>query len=347
MSKENSQDFEFDLEVGFPGSSAGTSDSRALESRTVDSEIRSADDQDTLKERDPLKRLLAEPKLPDLRKKDRARLQMQSPNRIHFYWSVRKNPYAVLDKALGSHTSSYTLVARLHNLTSGDEQIFPIDPRGNWWFDVNADATYRAEIGFYAPNRPYIRIAYSNELRTPRKTPSNRTDYTPSFNLTADQFAQTLEAAGYKRDAFDVALAGDDPDIAEISTVRSFEILTGKSTKGEMSGFETDLRFVMLALAAGHSLEEIKDHIEPGLFDLIEKDLAGVSGKSALSALEKHFDLVAEEIEEFAETGSAVFGASLVNFPRKIKKRRLPRSLVPKMDELGKKFFAGSPVRLP
>lgn len=295
---------------------------------------------------DPIFRLLSEPKLPALPKADRAKLQMQSPNRIHFYWSVKANPYSVLDKALGGKTGSYTLVARLKNLTKGTETIIPVEAKGDWWFDVGSDSLYRCEIGFYAPNRPYVRVAYSNELRTPRKKPSHRTDYTPSFAATANQFALALDAAGYKKDAFDVTLAGDDPSSAHRATHRSYLDLTGNQFSKPGDEFDSDLRLVLLALAAGYTLAEIEGLVDPLFFAAIKKDLAGVSADRALQSLEEHFDVTAEEVEIYEESASAVYGSSLVNFPRRLSRRKMPRNLVPKIDELEELRSVSSPVRI-
>src|SRR5215216_2116455 len=42
---------------------------------------------ETEEEVDPIFAELATPKLPELARENRARLQMQSPNRLYFYWS--------------------------------------------------------------------------------------------------------------------------------------------------------------------------------------------------------------------------------------------------------------------
>jgi Uncharacterized protein conserved in bacteria len=122
----------------------------------------------------PVFKELAAPKLPELSKENRARLQMQSPNRLFFYWSMRSNPFQVLNKAFGGQTGSYTLVTKLLDLGRGTEEIHPVETEGSWWFSVDAGSDYRAEIGFYAPNRPYFRVMFSNTVTTPRKSPSPR-----------------------------------------------------------------------------------------------------------------------------------------------------------------------------
>ena len=283
---------------------------------------------------DPLFRLLAEPALPTLGKRDRAKLQMQSPNRIHFYWSVKENPFKTLQKALPGSSGSYTLVSKLRNLSSGTEEIHPVDAKGDWWYSVDSNTRYQAEIGLFATNRPYIRIAFSNELRTPRKTPSERTDYTPSFVSSAGDFALALDAAGYKRDAFDVAMKGDDPKASWTATAAAYKRLTGIILEKSSDVLERDLRFVMMALAAGYELDEIEKHIDPATFELIKRDLQGASRENAFAALEENFDVIADEFDEIEEIGEAVFGASLVNFPRSLRRRKMPRSLLPKLDEV-------------
>ena len=64
----------------------------------------------------PVFKALAEPKLPALSKENRARLLMQSPNRLYFYWSMHTNPFQTLNRALGKQTGSYTLVLKLVDL---------------------------------------------------------------------------------------------------------------------------------------------------------------------------------------------------------------------------------------
>lgn len=286
------------------------------------------------KEKDPIFEELSKPKLPDLPKENRARLQMQSPTRLYFYWSIKNNPFQTLHKVFGDRTGSYTLVVKLVNRSKNTEEFFRVEPEGNWWFNVDADSDYRAEIGFYAPNRPFIRVIFSNEVRTPRKSPSKRRDYTPSFNVDAYQFAEVLDAAGYQRDAFEVAVAGDDEAAANEATQKTFSKLTGRKP-GDFNTNESDeIRFAFLALASGYSLKDIESEISLGLFTQLENDIEKLSTENVLSALKEHFDIFADEFFEEEEIGEAVFGASLVNFPRKLKKRSVPKSLTPKLERL-------------
>lgn len=281
-------------------------------------------------ERSPIFKELAEPKLPELPRENRARLQMQSPTRLYFYWSVKNNPFQTLNKAFGGRTGNYTLVTKLKNKTRGTEELFSVEPEGNWWFNVDADANYVAEIGFYAPGRPFIRVMFSNEVHTPRRTPSKRTDYTPSFNVTAYEFAEVLDVAGYQRDAFEVAFAGDDETLAQTATHKTYSKLIGDTNKlSDEQGDE--MRFVLLALASGYSLESIRSEINPGLYEKLKSEIERLSAESVLAALKENFDIFTDEFFEEEEFGEAIVGASLVNFPKRIKKRSVPKTLLPKI----------------
>ncbi len=92
-------------------------------------------------------KLLAEPTLPALPRRNRARLQMQTPTRIYFYWSLKQDPWTTLRSVFGNDTGSYTLVIKLVDSTSGREEIRQADAEGNYWFDVEPDRVFQAEIG--------------------------------------------------------------------------------------------------------------------------------------------------------------------------------------------------------
>ncbi len=287
-------------------------------------------------EADPIFKKLAQPVLPALPKANRARLQMQSPTRLYFYWSVKNNPFQTLNKVFGGRTGSYTLVAKLRNRTNNTEELFPVDAEGNWWFNVDSDSDYQAEIGFFAPNRPYIRVMFSNELHTPRRSPSKRTDYTPSFNINAYQFAEVLDVSGYRRDAFEVAVAGDDTQAVETATNAAYRKLAGKDTKDLGGNTSDEIRFVLLALASGYSLEDIRGEIDSSLYEALLIDMGNLTQDEVLQALKEHFDIFTDELLKEEEIGSAVFGSSLVNFPKRITKRNVPKSLLPKLPDFSK-----------
>ena len=333
MKKEKDQDF-----IEFVPADELTSSGRPLKP-VDDIEITTAPatltSSTTLEEMPPVFRELAEPRLPELRHENRARLQMQSPNRLFFYWSVGTNPFQKLNKALGAKTASYSLVLKLVDLRRDTEQIHPIDAEGSWWFDVEADGEYQAEIGFYAPNRPYVRALFSNTVETPRKSPSPRVDTEADWSITSEKFAQVLEVAGFTEDAFDVVLAGDDSEFAEIATHSALSDLTGVTSAESLSDIAGDeIRYALLLLASGVSLEGLRWKISPALFALLEKYAATLSSEKAFGVLKDHFDIEADEITE-EEFGPAVFGASSINFPRRLKTRRTLPKLQPVSSRAG------------
>src|SRR5437764_1386495 len=77
---------------------------------------------------------LAPIELPKLQKDNRARLQMQTPNRLYFYWSLKHDPYSTLNKAVAGGTGGYQLVLKLVNLTHELEEFHPVETFGNYWF---------------------------------------------------------------------------------------------------------------------------------------------------------------------------------------------------------------------
>jgi hypothetical protein len=278
-----------------------------------------------LEDMPPVFRELAVPKLPNLPKSNRARLQMQTPNRLFFYWSLASNPFQKLNRALGTQTASYTLVLKLVDLKRESEQIHRVEAEGSWWFDVEADGKYRAEIGFYAPNGPYVRALFSNTIETPRKSPSPRIDTEADWAVPAHKFAEVLEVAGFTEDAFDVAIAGDDLETAEATTQKAFAQLIANDGVDVSSLAQDEIRYAMLLLASGATLEDLRWKISPALFAILQAHAAALSAERALEILKQHFEVATDELTE-EEIGPAVFGASLVNFPKRLKTRRtLPK----------------------
>lgn len=273
-------------------------------------------------EEDPIFKELSEPKLPVLERENRARLQMQSPHRVFFYWSMKNNPYQTLSRALGGRTGSYTLVVKLVNQTQDREDIFPVEAEGSWWFDTDTGSVYNAEIGFYAPNRPFVRVLASNTIETPRKSPSPQRAETADWAVSAHQFARVLDVAGFKQDAFEVAFAGDDAETADRATQSAFSQLVGTEIEDSVSHDSSEIRYALLAIASGAEMESLRGQISRSLFQRMQQNAANLSAEKALGALEKNFGEMAEEFEETLPT---VFGASRVNFPRRLKRKIFPK----------------------
>lgn len=284
------------------------------------------EEEESGEERSPAFRELAQPKLPELEKENRAKLLMQTPNRLFFYWSIKTNPFRTLNRALGDRTGNYSLVLKLIDLGRETEEIFPVEAEGSWWFDVEADASYRAEVGFYAPNGPYVRLMFSNVIETPRKSPSPRIADDAEWTVSANVFAKVLDVSGFAQDAFDVAMAGDDLESARHATHSAFSQFIGSDDIDLMGYSPEELRLALLALASGIELGALRDHISPALFAMLEQNIAVLNAEKANSVLQEHFHISGDEDLEEEHVGPAVFGASLVSFPRlSIRKRGVPK----------------------
>lgn len=276
----------------------------------------------------PVFKELAEPKLPVLREENRAFLQMQSPTRIFFYWSLKSDSFNTLRKALGNRADDYFLAIRLTNLETKKDEIHQVGNKGSWWFNnIESDSKYRAEVGFYAKSRPFVRIVFSNTLETPRLKPSENTAFQPYFAVTADQFAEVLDLAGYSQDAFEVYLAGDEPQFADEATQKAFVQLAGKGQVDFSNININELRYVLFALASGVSLFALREQVSGDLFEflagLIDENPNALTEEKVILALEEFFGVspfdeeIGEEIEE-----PKVFGASMINFPKQLRKKK-------------------------
>lgn len=275
---------------------------------------------------DPIFATLARPHLQELPKRNRAWLQIQSPSRIYFYWSLKNNPYQTLERAFGSSAGNYRLIVKLINLTNGWEEIHEIAQEGNWWFDIEPSCRYRAEIGFHSANSPYVRIIFSNTVDVPRRSPSPRPAEESEWAISAEKFAGVLHRAGFFGDAVEVSLAGDDDAVALERTRLALRDLLG--IDADLSVFDAEeVRRAMLMLAAGSSLEDLRGKISEALYQFLSEHLVRLTAENSLEALCANFEIIQEEWFEKIEGEGAVFGASIIHFPGGIRAGR--RTLVP------------------
>jgi len=255
----------------------------------------------------PVLELLAKPVLPELRSSTRARLMMQSPSRLFFYWSVDPHSFESLRNALGGPASDYSLALRLLNLTTDSEEVHPVEAEGSWWFSVLPDTGYRAEIGFYSVSRPFVRILFSNSITTPRKGPSPHSAREARWAISKDKFVEVLNVSGFETDADRVEPVVPTQNLVE-AVSDHLDI-----PRSDIAAFDAlELSRALAALAAGTPIEDLKHHVSAALFAFLEKHLA----KLGASAIRDNVGGAATASEdEFVAT--PVFGSSLVNFPRR------------------------------
>jgi hypothetical protein len=274
----------------------------------------------------PVFKKLAEPKLPEIPSDDRARLQLQSPNRLFFYWSSRKNPYDNLQRLFGERLGGYDLSVRLINLKDDSVRVMPADISGTTWFDVGSDTTYRAELGFFSQNRPFIRVMYSNTVQTPRPSPSRRLASDADFAVRTQQFADVLSASGFAHENVAQDFAFADKLLAD---TRAREIAARLNTEKTGEKEETlagisllELRWVLVSLAAYAPLDELKRSVSPALVAWLEsieaQDPDALKPKNVADELQK---TLGEEFVGMVQSGEVetrkryvhkVFGGSAV-----------------------------------
>ena len=270
----------------------------------------------------PVFRELANPKLPELPREARARLLMQSPTRIFFYWSVGANPYASLHRALGNGTSGYQLAMRLLDLTGQTEELNYVEGDGSWWFNVEPNREYRAEIGFYSPSQPFVRILFSNTIETPRKAPSPNPASEARWVVSPGRFARVLEASGFHSDAIDVAVEAKDSGFLVSTIARSAGIPESDASRLDYDDLQKALRL----LAEGHTLEDLKWKVSAELFAILMERYSQLGGRE----FQRLFAPVLAEdgYLDDESTETVTFGGSLVTQrrPRFLRRRYAPVS---------------------
>ena len=131
--------------------------------------------------------------------RDYIRLLLQSPHKLYLYWTFARDPHVALREAFGALAAHYRLAVRLIKVESGEEFLLDASAERAQWFEVYPRHVYRAEVGFHAPDRPFVRLLASDPVTTPPDRASHLSDTEREFQLEAGEFAQLLGGAGYER----------------------------------------------------------------------------------------------------------------------------------------------------
>lgn len=132
--------------------------------------------------------------------RDRARLLVQSPHRLFFYWSFARDLRPALRAALGEAAGKFRPAVRLveaGGVWEGEPSAAG-DDENSFWFDALPGRAYRAEFGFHAAGLPFVRVLSSNAAETPAAGVSEESDPAPEFGIGGREFARVLEASGYE-----------------------------------------------------------------------------------------------------------------------------------------------------
>ena len=131
--------------------------------------------------------------------RDEARLLLQSPIKLFFYWNLARDPRPALHAALGDAATQFHRAVRLveaDGVWEGDPSAAD-DQENSFWFDALPGRTYRAEFGFHAAGLPFVRVLSSNAVETPAAGVSAESDTAQEFRIGEHEFAQVLEVSGY------------------------------------------------------------------------------------------------------------------------------------------------------
>lgn len=135
--------------------------------------------------------------LPLALKRDSIQLLLQSPGKLFLYWSFATDPRATLRQAFGELAAHYRLAVRLVKVESGEEFLLDAPRERMQWFEVYPRHVYRADVGFHAAGRPFVRLLSSAEVRTPPDSASHLSDTEREFQVKAEEFVRLLGGAGY------------------------------------------------------------------------------------------------------------------------------------------------------
>jgi hypothetical protein len=162
--------------------------------------------------------------VPPVLRRDSIQLLLQSPNKLFLYWSFATDPRATLRQAFGELAAHYRLAVRLVKVESGEEFLLDATRERMQWFEVYPRHVYRADVGFHAAGRPFVRLLTSAEVRTPPDSASHLSDTEQEFQVEPEEFARLLDGAGYESYARGLTNAaggnntGQQNDLVEMHT---------------------------------------------------------------------------------------------------------------------------------
>lgn len=276
---------------------------------------------------DNLAALSADEPLPEAYHVDRIRLLAQSPRKLHLYWEFARNPFDTLRRAFGAQAARYTLVVRLVAIETNETTWHEATTERSQWFTAQPDRTYRADVGFFAQGRAFIRLLSSNETRTPRAGVSRAAAESDEFHVSPDEFARVLDEAGYTSDALEVTLEAADLATEDEAT-RTIAERLGASVSQFNATELVEWRSLLAALALGMKPDELSSMLSPAIAAWLEEmrheHSQALRAAHLLEILRSTLGIQTSLIafEEFDEEAMRrvarfVVGASDVNMPRR------------------------------
>lgn len=275
---------------------------------------------------DKLAELSLDEPLPETYAADRIRLLAQSPRRLYLYWEFKHDPFETLRRAFRWQADSYQLVVKLMDLETGRETLHLASGTRSQWFDAQPGHAYRAEVGFYAQGRAFIRLLSSERTRTPRAAVSHSSDSSPEFSVTPDQFAHVLDDAGYVSDALEVSLEAADLSTENAATRTVAREMGGRSAPLMSEEELAEMRGLLASLALGADAKELQIVLSARLARWLEEISRGRQAAFDAQRLIEIFRAVLglemerttgelASAEAMRRTVRFIIGASAVNLP--------------------------------
>jgi hypothetical protein len=181
---------------------------------------------------------------------DAIRALVQDPFHIWVYWEMREGVFGGLLKIFPPAVAdSFQPVLKITELTLGHTAFIDIEKKGDYWLNVFPDRRYRIEVGLRSPQRGYIRVLESDEVRTPRGTISMVVAEEPEYKISNQEFVDTLRNSGF--DAFTEIIGPErvlrtlPPQVSDvISTAAAGEELTEE----QMASLPARIRALLLEM---------------------------------------------------------------------------------------------------
>lgn len=212
--------------------------------------------------------------LPEVYTRDDLQLLVQSPYRLYAYWQHAHDPQATLRRAVGAAADGYQLVVRLTDTEADTAHTDAAPPARNYWFDVLPGRAYRAEVGFAAADKPFIRLLASDIARTPRAGVAPESEEAPEFRADAGELAQVVNESGYAGDALALALEGADEATEHQGTLAVAHTLAATPPPQLGEDELAELRALIVALVFDEQLAHVRARLSPPLADWLDALLA-------------------------------------------------------------------------
>ncbi|MDQ3819475.1 MAG: DUF4912 domain-containing protein [Acidobacteriota bacterium] len=271
---------------------------------------------------DKLAEAEADEPLPATYAANRIRLLAQSPRRLFLYWEFRQDPFETLRRAFRLQAERYRLVVKLIDLETGGETLHYASPNRSHWFDVLQGRSYRADVGFYAQGRAFIRLLSSAAARTPRATVSRSADSKPQFQVSAGEFARVLDDAGYVSDALEVSLEAADQATGNKATRHVAREFAGADPPIMSARELAEMRGLLASLALGASALELRSALSARVARWLGEVSAAVDSARLIEILRSALGIEMEQaafglqhLEAMRRAARFVVGASQVNMP--------------------------------